>query len=156
MSSATRQFVWIMRFFSLIYLSVGSLFFFRPAFIFDLINIGPKNLNFYTEIPYSTESFWLVLTASMMSMLCLLSICSSLYPKNKSYIFIHVVAKTVSVTGFIYCFLTQTQYFAYIVGAITDTWVALVVGLFFLRSLFSAPPLDAPFETAEGTSSATG
>lgn len=145
-----RQFVWVMRFFSLIYLGVGSLFFFKPVFIFDLINIGPKNLKLFLEVPYSSESFWLVLTASMMAMLCLLSICSSLYPKSKSYIFIHLVSKTVSVTGFIYCFFTQTQYFAYLVGAVTDTWVALVVGLFFLRSFFSAPPLEA-----EGDVSAT-
>jgi hypothetical protein len=150
MSPATRQFVWVMRAFVVIYLVVGGLFFFKPDFIFDLLNIAPRNFSFYTEIPQSSERFWLVLTASMMAMLCLLSLFSSFDPRNKAYVAVHLLSKTVSVLAFSYLFLREQTYFAYLVGAITDTWVALVVGGFFVRSLLSKQA------AAEVGSSATG
>lgn len=132
-----------MRFFAILYLLCGVFFFFRPAAVFHILNVGPKIFEALVEIPPQAESFWLVLATSMMAMLCVTSFYSSLYPRAKGYVMVHVVSKAVSISGFLFLFLHQQRYFAYIAGAVIDALIVLVVLAFFLPSLAAKAPLEA-------------
>ena len=137
MTQATRQFVWVMRIFAFIYFVGAILFFFMPEETFYLINVGPRVLKMCEEIPMPSERFWAALATSMMAMLLVSSLYSSLYPHVKGFVLIHVVSKAVSVTGFTYLFASHHRYFAYALGAATDTMVLLTVAGFYLRSAAS-------------------
>jgi hypothetical protein len=150
MSNATKQFAWVMRIFAFIYLVGGVMFFFMPGETFYLINVGPKVFKMFEEIPDRMEErFWVVLATSMMAMLMVLSLYSSIYPKVKSYVLTHMVSKAVSVTGFIYLFIRHRPYFAYLLGAVTDSGVIVIVLGFYLRSVAMTERLeDAPLAPA--------
>lgn len=137
MTQATKQFVWVMRIFTFVYIIVASTFFFMPDELFYLINVGPKVFKAFQEIPVPTERFWSVLATAMVAMLSVTSFYSSLYPKQKGFVLIHLVSKTVSVAGLSYMFLRHQPYFAYLFGAVVDSSVILIVAGFYLRSLAS-------------------
>ena len=140
MNHQRKKFIWVMRVFTIIYFVGGLLFFFMPNELFYLINIGPKVFKIAHELPiYENphEKFWLTLAVSMMSMLCLLSYSSSKNPDQKDYILIHMIAKITSVTGFIFLFVKDHAYFGYIVGAITDSMVIMIVLFFYNQMLRS-------------------
>lgn len=132
---ATRQFVWVMRIFTFIYINISFLFFFMPEETFYLINIGPKVFKAYQEIPAPSEHFWVALSTAMTAMLAVTSFYSSLYPKLKGFVLIHLVSKAVSVAGFTFLFLRDQPYFAYLIGAVVDGGVIFIVTFFYLRSL---------------------
>ena len=106
-----------------------------PEELFYLINVGPRVFKAFQEIPMPSERFWVALSTSMTMMLSVTSFYSSLYPKIKGFVLIHIVSKVVSVAGFIYLFLRHAPYFAYILGAVVDSGVILIVGGFYLRAL---------------------
>jgi hypothetical protein len=135
LQSPTMQFQWVMRIFIFIYFVGAMFFFFMPNELFYLINIGPRVLKIYEEIAVPSERFWLVLATSMMVMLLVTSAYSSRYPKIKGYAMIHLASKATSVAGFLYCFLTVQPAFAYLLGAVTDSLVFVVVLAFFVRNL---------------------
>lgn len=146
MTHATRDFIWIMRIFAFIYLVGALVFFFMPEETFYLINVGPRVFKLFEEIPMPSERFWVTLSSSMMAMLFYISAYSSIYPKIKGFVFVHIIAKATSVAGFTYLFLRHKHYFAYLVGAIADSLVIVVVLGFFLRSLASREPVVAVTE----------
>ena len=139
-SPIVSQYVWLMRILGVVYALVGILFFFFPKEVFYLINVGPRL--FATAgvapsllpIPDQTESFWLVLATSMMAMLSALSFLAAESPKVRGYALVHVLSKTVSVAGFIFLFLNDTRYFAYLVGVATDLPLAIAVTITHLRA----------------------
>ncbi|MBI3543873.1 MAG: hypothetical protein HY075_11425 [Deltaproteobacteria bacterium] len=155
MTHATRDFVWVMRIYAVIYFVGALLFFFMPEEIFYLINVGPRVFKIYDEIPMPSEHFWVALSTSMMMMLCFASVYSSVYPKIKGFIGIHMVSKITSVIGFTYLFLHGPQHgFAYLFGAITDSSVIVVVLGFYLRSVTSRG--EVPSITEEPAVAAAG
>jgi hypothetical protein len=139
-SPVVSQYVWLMRILGVVYALVGSLFFFFPAEIFYLMNIGPRlfpSLGLL-EVPAQTESFWLVLATSMMMMLSALSFLASESPRIRGYALVHVLSKAVSVAGFFYMFLKGPQYAAYLVGITTDLPLLVVVTFTHLRAAAGA------------------
>ncbi len=157
MTHATRDFVWVMRIFTFIYFIGAIGFFFLPEETFYLINIGPRVFKFWEEIPMPSEHFWVTLSTSMMMMLMVTSWCSSIYPKMKSYLLIHMVSKFTSISGFLFLFVRDRHYFAYGYGALTDSLVVLIVLGFFLRSLASGEAIDtAALATVTATSANDG
>ena len=126
-----------MRVFTFVYVMVSLCFFFMPEELFYLINIGPKVFKTFEEIPIPSERFWVALSAAMTAMLATTSFYSSLYPRLKGFVMIHLVSKAVSVVGFGYLFLRHKPYFAYLTGAVVDSGVIFIVVGFFLRSLAS-------------------
>lgn len=151
MTSATRQFVWVMRIFTFNYIVVSLLFFFMPEELFYLINVGPKVFKAFLEIPVPSEHFWVVLSTSMTVMLAVASFYSSLYPKTKGFVLIHLISKATSIAGFTYLFLRDKPYFAYLFGAVVDTAVLLTVAGFYLRSLGGKPAPESEDKTAPAT-----
>lgn len=128
-----------MKIFAFVYFAVGLLFFFMPEETFYLINIGPKVFKIFEEIPPPSEHFWIVLTTSMMAMLSAVSLLASMNPRVKGFVMIHLLSKGVSVAGFLYCFFKYEPYFAYLVGAITDLSIFILVAVLHLRTLSEGP-----------------
>ena len=147
MTHATRDFVWVMRIYALTYLVCAGLFFFMPEETFYLINVGPRVFKIGQEIPMPSEHFWIVLSTSMMMMLFFASAYTSAYPAIKGMVWIHLLSKVTSVSGFIYLYLHQ-NYFAYLLGAAVDGSIVLVVLAFFLRSITSREPIHSLAEAA--------
>ncbi len=127
------RYVWAMRFFALLYLLVGLGFFFFPNEVFYLINVGPKVFKLTEAVPDPTERFWLVLATSMMAMLAAVSLLAS----------VHLVSKICSTAGFAYQFLHHQNYFAYVLGILTDGPIALIVLWLALRTPFKPPEQEA-------------
>lgn len=144
MTHATRDFVWVMRIYTVIYLVGAVLFFFMSEEVFYLINVGPKVLKIGTEIPMPSEHFWIVLATSMMMMLCFCSLYSSLYPEIKGFVAVHILSKSTSVAGFTYLYTKEPHAFAYALGAVTDASVLFTVLGFYLRSLASRSSSQIP------------
>jgi hypothetical protein len=117
----------IMRFLGVIYALGALAFFFFPQQLFYLINVGPKVFSVTEAIPDSVERFWLVLATSMMAMLSALSFLSAESPGTRGYALVHLLSKVVSSVGFIYVFLNDKTYFAYLLGIVTDLSIALVL-----------------------------
>ena len=134
-SGALNQFVWVMRIYVFVYIVGTILFFFMPEELFYLINIGPKVFKMFEEIPQPSEHFWIVLTTSMLVMLCALSWFSSRSPETKSFVFIHLLSKGTSVAGFLYVFFKHKPYFAYLIGAVCDASIFLTILGFYLRAM---------------------
>ena len=155
MTHATRDFVWVMRIFTFIYFIFAIGFFLMPEETFYMINIGPRVFRVWEEIPMPSEHFWVVLSTSMMMMLTVTSFCSSLYPKMKGYMVIHMISKVTSVSGFIFMFLHDRPYFAYAYGALTDSIVILIVLGFFLRSLASGQVIETAAAQASESAATT-
>jgi hypothetical protein len=88
-------------------------------------------------IPDQTESFWLVLTTSMMAMLAALSFLASESPRIRGYALVHMLSKATSVAGFFYVFLLGPRYFAYIIGITTDLPILIAVTYVYLRTIGS-------------------
>lgn len=143
-SNATQYLVWAMKVFAFMYFVVGLLFFFMPEETFYLINIGPKVFGTFQEIPVPVERFWLVLATSMMAMLSLTALLSSQNPHVKGYLLLHMLSKSVSVAGFLYSFIRFQKYFAYLVGAVTDFSILVLVAVLYLKTLNDSNNSQAP------------
>lgn len=124
-----------MRILGIVYLLAGAAFFFFPAETFYLINVGPKVFKMFQDIPDSSERFWLALTFSMMMMLSFIAIYSSFQPRNYALTLVHLLSKLVSTLGFVYVFFESAPIFAYLVGAVCDGSIFMIVLIMFVRML---------------------
>ncbi|MBI3557588.1 MAG: hypothetical protein HY074_15110 [Deltaproteobacteria bacterium] len=145
----------MMRIFTFIYFIGAIGFFFLPEETFYLVNIGPRVFKFWEEIPMPSEHFWVTLSTSMMMMLMTTSFYSSLYPKMKGYLLMHMISKVTSISGFIFLFLHDRHYFAYAYGALTDSLVVLIVMGFYLRSFASGEVIETAASPAAMPENAT-
>lgn len=140
MPAAVRQYVNVMRFLGVLYAIAGLIFFFFPKFVFTLLNIIPSIVPM-AQLPPSTEHFWLPLATSMMAMLTFLCFAAAVAPENRTYAWVHFVAKVVSSAGYLYYFVNfpiENKFvFAYLVGVLTDAPIALLVLFMTVRASFA-------------------
>jgi hypothetical protein len=143
-SSALSQYVWLMRILGLLYVAGALLLFFFPNEIFYLINVGPKVFKITEAVPDSIEHFWLVLASTEMIMLSALSFLSAESPRTIGYLVVQLLAKTASTAGFIYMFIHDRAYFAYLTGSAIDIVIALTIAIAAFRALRvpAAPKTD--------------
>ncbi len=130
-----KHLVFFLRVMGVIYALLAFLFFFFPSEFFYLVNVGPKVFKITETIPDSSEKFWLVQGTSMLAMLSALSFLGAESPKTRGYLLVHLLSKTVSSVGFLYLFLNDHRYFAYLVGFIPDSLLGLVL-CWFIFSTF--------------------
>lgn len=142
---ALTQYIWLLRFFAFNYLVVGAIFFFKAAFLMNVINGGARLIGvvypgltgiFGAESPLSVENFYPVLSTAMMVMLFATALLSSFHPSVKGYLTIHCLSKFSSIGGFIFWFLHLKE-FPYLFGAITDAFVVFTILAFYFRTLGS-------------------
>lgn len=129
-----KRFFWFLRIMGVLYALLGLAFFFFSNEIFYLMNVGPQVFKITETIPNPTEKFWLVLATSMMAMLSALSFLASESPWVRGYNLVHLLAKTASTAGFLYLFLNENRYFAYLLGVITDASIAVILTWYMIRT----------------------
>jgi hypothetical protein len=123
---ATRTFTTVMKIYTGIYIVVGIFFFVFHAELAQLLMMQP-----------APNRFWVTLTVSMMAMLAYVAWQSSQRPRERAFVHVHLLSKTVSVAGFLLSFVLDPAVWAYLVGAVTDFSIILVV-LFFYRRMNAA------------------
>ncbi|OFZ11596.1 MAG: hypothetical protein A2Z20_03160 [Bdellovibrionales bacterium RBG_16_40_8] len=112
----------VMKIFTIIYILGAAFFFFLHNFIAELLGFTT------TQMP-----FWVVLATSMMAMLSYISWQSSKTPASRELFMCHMLSKSVSVAGFIYYFFMTSFVWAFLIGAITDAAVIVIVASFYQR-----------------------
>lgn len=141
MPVAVRRYVNAMRFLGGLYAISGLTFFFFPGFVFNLLNLLPGIFTAMAELPRSSEHFWLPLATSMMAMLTFLCFAAAAAPENRTYAWVHFVAKVVSSVGYLYYLfndpIAEKYVFAYLIGVITDAPIALFVFYVTVRASFA-------------------
>ncbi|MCM2322180.1 MAG: hypothetical protein NDJ90_02855 [Oligoflexia bacterium] len=126
-----HHFPWSMRFLGVFYAAAALVFVLYPTELLYLLNVGPKVFNVTEALAEPTDRFWIVIAASSMAMLSALSFFAAESPKIRGYSLVHLLAKTVTMTGFAAMFIHDKRYFAYLVGAVVDAIIVFLV----LRSL---------------------
>lgn len=85
-------------------------------------------------MPLSTEKFWLALTNSMMLMLVVICVFAAMdIERYYMMVVILLFSKACSSLQYLYLFITDKRYFAYLVGFLTDGPLCLVTLYFFIR-----------------------
>lgn len=123
-----------MRLIGLAHLIAAVVFFFFPGELVYLINVGPKVFKVTEVIPEPSERLWLVMASTLMALTALLCFFSSRSPQIRGYVFSVLLAKGVSGSGFVYMFLYDQRYFAYIVGIAIETVLALLITWSLVRT----------------------
>ncbi|MCM2277286.1 MAG: hypothetical protein NDJ89_04365 [Oligoflexia bacterium] len=116
-----------MRLLGVAYALGAVVFVFYPTQLVYLLNVGPKAFNFTEAIPDPAEHFWIVIAAASMAMLSALSFFSAESPKVRGYFLVHLLAKVVTFAGYLYMFLNEKPYFAYLLGIMTDLLIVAIV-----------------------------
>lgn len=117
-----QSFIRVMRLMTLVYIAGAFLFFFLTPQVTAILGMTP-----------AVDQFWVTLAVSMMAMLAYLSWQAANHPGEKHFVYTHLLAKVVSVAGFLFCYLVHQKLNAYLVGVITDSLVILVVVFFYRR-----------------------
>lgn len=115
-----------MKVFTVIYAGGAAAFFFFHNIVAGLLQFDP------TATP-----FWVVLATSMMAMLSYLSWQSSKHPSVRAFYTCHMISKSVSVIGFLYYYLMTDFNIAFLIGAITDSAVIVIVTLLARKNAVS-------------------
>lgn len=118
---------------ALIYVLAGLVFLVIPVDLIRVLNSIAASIG-QVPMPLPAENFWLSLSFSMMLMLAALSWMSSRRPEEGSWTLVHLLSKTTSVLCFFFFFL-KTREFPYLLGAVVDAAVWLLVFLAY-RSAF--------------------
>ncbi|OFZ69911.1 MAG: hypothetical protein A3K03_05775 [Bdellovibrionales bacterium RIFOXYD1_FULL_44_7] len=130
---ALSQYVWFMRLLGVFYALGALIFFFFPNEVFYLINVGPRVFRIVDAIPDSSEHFWLVLASSLMIVLSVLSFLAGGAPKVRGYALVHILSKLFTACAYLYLFVNEQKYFAYLIGFLIDIPLALLIIIVTLR-----------------------
>jgi hypothetical protein len=140
-----QQFILLMRIFGVIYALCAVVAFFFPTEVFYLMNVGPKVFKITEVIPYPSEHFWGVYATGMMAMLSALCFLASESPRIWGYSLVHLLAKVVTTLGFISMFMSDHRYFAYLLFAVIDGAIVILLVAMLTRISWSwRHPIEAP------------
>lgn len=124
---AVVRFQTILRGYGVIYCIGAIIFFFAPELLITLLNGVGEAIGIARSMPVPQERFWVVLSTAMMVMLVGVSFAAAGKPRERAYVYLHIAAKLTSTAGYLYLFLLHHAYFTYLVGAITDLPIAIIV-----------------------------
>ena len=99
-----------------LYVIAAAILLFFPGELVYLLNVGPKVFGLTEALPDPLDRFFTVQAAALATVLAALSFLSAESPRTTSYPLVHLLAKVVTLTGFLYYLLNQKPYFAYGVG----------------------------------------
>lgn len=101
--------------------AVGAIVFFLfPAELIYLINVGPKVFKLTQAIADPADRYWTVLASAGMATLSALCLFSAESPEVRGYKLIHLLAKVVTLAGFLTMYVNDKHYFAYVLGIPTE------------------------------------
>jgi hypothetical protein len=128
-SPAVVRFQTILRGYGVIYCIGAVIFFFVPELLITLLNGVGEAIGLARTMPVPEERFWVVLSTAMMVMLVGVSFAGAARPGERAFVYLHIAAKVTSTAGYLYLFVLHDAYFTYLVGAITDLPIAVIVFL---------------------------
>lgn len=131
---AVTNYAVAMRILGSLYILGALLFFFFPNFVLWITNILPKVIRLVEIIPESSEHFWVPLATSMMVMLAIIAYSAAASPEIRVLAWVHMASKCCSTLGYLYLFIFEARYFAYLVGVLTDLPIFLIVTWLALRA----------------------
>lgn len=123
---------------AVIYAVGGLSFLFGQNLLLENLNRTSQALfkDRFPLIPLSSERFWLVLTNSMMLMLVVICVLVAHdIETNLMMVVIILFSKACSSLQYLYFFVVEKRYFAYLVGFLTDGPLFVVTLILFLRAL---------------------
>ena len=116
------------------FIVVGLTFLFTPQMAGDSLNRIAQLLGLTGEITTPPGTLWYVLTLSLMGTIALLAFTSAAYPQQKILYKSLVLAKSISVAGFLV--LAANQGSAWLLCAIADAFVAGTLVLSYPSEVF--------------------
>lgn len=132
---AIIQFRWLLRFLGVLYAVLAIVYaFFHVEFLY-LMNVPPRLLQLAEAVPDPTDRFWLVQSVGLMAMLSAISFLGAQRLEQLSFFLIHLMAKLISVGGFLYLFLYEKRYFLYAMGTASEVLITLMLSVAFIRYL---------------------
>lgn len=142
MPPAVRQYNWLMRILSLIYLLVAVL-------VSYLTFNGATLPSFANVVPALTEPpkilFWCVLSMTLMICMTLTALWSSFYPKVKGFFIIHFLSLFIPCLAFGFLFWKHGKLGIFFLGSLATGLPSIFLLLFYLRTCFAkeVPPAVA-------------
>ena len=124
-----RTYSFIAKVWSIVFAFVGLSFLFIPDRIAELLNGLADISGLSGTITAPSGNLWHVLTISLMGILAVTASLSAKNPKAKPYYLALVIAKSISVAGFIFLMLQDGP--AWVICAGADAFVALTLMLTF-------------------------
>ena len=129
LTSEEKQLKTALNILALCFALAGLSFLFAQNFLLN--NINQLTQHFFPHLAtlsLSTEKFWLVLTSSMMLMITVLSLLAAMdVRKKKDYCYFVLLSKACSTFLFIVFFFEQGRIPAYLVGALTDGSIFVIL-----------------------------
>lgn len=116
-----------MRILGSFYVLSAVVFFFFPMQLVFLMNLFPQVFSLTQSLPEPIEKFWLVFATSEMVVLATLSFFAAESRQAQGYIWVHLLAQVTSGTAFIYLFMYENPYFAYLLGAILCVVILILI-----------------------------
>ena len=128
-----KSFRRINRLIGILYGAIAFSFFFFPAEVFYLINVGPKVFRITEAIPDSPESFWRVFAAASFITLSAICFLAAETPKIRGYSILHLLNKIVSGACFLWLLSKGQHIFAYALGAFAEFFVFTIIAWITFR-----------------------
>lgn len=123
-------FALVMRLFGVVFLAVGLLFLVWQSGVAQLMDqMGHLFFPSMAATPMPAEQIWLSLSVSMMMTI---TVCCFMAAKDHRFAIPVIVSKFVS-TGCFLLFLLMTGQVGYLVGALTDGPIGVVILLLYLK-----------------------
>lgn len=120
------RYVWTMRGLAALYGVMAMVFFFFPAELVYLVNVGPKVFKLTEALPDIADRFWTVMSATAAVTLCALALFAAESPRIRGYALIQILAKVFTAAGFLTMYLQHARLFAYLVGLVSEALLALL------------------------------
>jgi len=115
----------VVKLWAYLFLAAGLVFLFAPVQLQEGMNTFAQTIGLTGEINATAGTLWHVLALSLMSALVGLAFASAGFPENKFFYRIIVLAKSVSVAGFL--FLALSNGTAWILAAVVDGFIAITL-----------------------------
>ncbi len=126
----------LLNIFTFLFAAAGLGFIFAPHLLISEINhLGQMLAPQLPPLAENSENFWLALTGSLMVTLTALCYAAQLDLRRRKDLVVYIlISKAASTFFFLSFFLFTLHAFAYLVGAITDGSIFIILLFFYLRA----------------------
>ena len=116
-----------------IYVAFAALLFFRSDGFFYLMNFFPRVLPYFAATPDPSEFFTVIFASGFLLSQGFIAFGISLRPRDHVLPTILLLSKAAVIAAFTYSFLNQQKTFAFLIGGVTESAVALALAFRFIK-----------------------
>ena len=118
---------------SAVHILAALLFYFKPDGCVALLNVGAQFLTGFLPLSPSSEQFWSAFAANNMALVGILLLYAAMRTNNRLLLLLLVLIKAIAAASFVFLFLHQARYFAYVAAAGFETLFAALILVFSMR-----------------------